>query len=1096
MACRSAAYTPSCAGRTEPEGRAIAEQTGIPTSSPSARAGVGEPRQRRSARLPATEGRSLITVAAAAGWGKSTFAADLTAGRRTGWLRLTDAHRDPSHLAAELAALGSVAGEGVDDLAPEATAIRDRWVHADVEVVVLDDAHLIDEDAFALVRDLAAPIDPGPQLIVLSRTDLGLVDAQLRATSQVLEIDARQLALELDEVDALVAAELVQDRALAARMLDATGGWPALIRLLIAAMRHLDPSERSAAVDGAIAPNGPVGSYLRTVVLPGEEQEAHRVLVRVALLGSAFEPLLARALPDPELLSDLVARGLVRDDPIAPQRLRLAPALQRLVDEHVLPKVDPDAQLVDELFAALRDEPDIPRAVSLLARRGRSTEVARLLEDHGRDLLRAGHLRVIDQAGGSLDEADRTPAIDRLHAEALAYLGDWVHALDRLAASGVPAEGPLAPQLALESGLIHHVRGDLASALTTYRRGFTDEDDATQDDPAVAALHAWYATACWLRGELDESRAAADRAMRAASVQRDDAALALAHTAAALLAASDGDRHANEDHYRQALHAAQRAGDRLQEARIRTNWGSHHLEEGNYADAQEQTEVAIDLAERSGFAMISGIAHCNRAEILVRTGNLDQAIADAERGREILAAIGARTEAYAHHLLGAARTERGELTLAQQAYERALRIATPAGDRQALVPAHIGLATVLAGTDLDAATEAALQALELDGGMLRPEAHLAMAWVAAAGGQEGACREHALRAREEATARDNRVALAEAATCLALLASDPVPALREARLLWEQLDTPLWTTRIDLGIARRSGDPQERARIDWLERRLSGWGCPPDRGSVAHRLLVNVTTAPRTTIRALGSFAAEREGRPLTPAEWGSRKAQDLVKILVVRSGRGITREEIAHLLWPDQAYEEVSNRLSVALSLARSALSGDGDTTPIVSQGATLRLDTDVIEVDLMAFTELAEEGLRARRNGEPDVALPLLLRAEELYGGDLLEDDPDAPGLTDRRLAVRTSYLEVARSIARLARADDPDLEIRMLLRVLDRDGYDEPAHLNLCLALLRSGRHGEARRRFHVYEHRMQELDLPVVPFHELTREAEDDAERAAS
>lgn len=1047
-------------------------------------------------------------MTAGPGWGKSTFADRATVGRRRAWLSLDPTHRDPDVLLRDLARRVPGTQDGSDPTRNElpaagveagVTQVLARWAASDVEVVVLDDAHVVlGSDAVRVLEQLTRPDARGPRLVVLAREELGLIDAQRRAADDVLVLDARHLAMTLDEVAELVAGDLDADRALAARIQDATGGWPALVRLVIEAIRPLPAEDRSSAVDRACVAATPVGDYLDTAVLDRESVEARHTLVRVALLGSANGPLLARVTPDPGAVPDLLARGLLLTDPDDDEHLRLAPAMQHLIDGRMSSDVEPSDELVDELVAALLAQPDVPRALGLLARQGRSSDLFELLEVHGRALLRRGELRAIDDAASALDPDHLTPTLQRLHAEALAFAGDWVRALDLLEASGLPTEGPLPTPLALQAGLIHHVRGDLDTALATYERGLGDDaapTDPGRDGRAAAALHAWRATASWLRGAADEARASATAAMEHATRLRDDEALALAHTAAALIAASDGDRHANEAHYRQALHAAQRAGDRLQEARIRTNWGSHHLEEGDYLDAREQTEAAIDLAERTGFAMIAGIAHCNRAEILVRTGELDQAIADAERGREILAAIGARTEAYAHHLLGAARTERGELALAQQAFERALRIATPAGDRQALVPAYLGLAAVLPASDLDAAAEAAHNALALDGGMLRPAAHLAVAWVAAAQGDHDTCREHASLAREEASTRDNPVAAAEAATCLALLDEDPVPALRDARLLWEQLDAPLWATRIELGIARRSPDPAEQARVTWLERRLANWGCPPDRGSVAHRRLLTVETAPRTVIRALGGFVAEREGRPLTPSEWGSRKAQDLVKILVARSGRGTPREELAHLLWPDQPYDEVSNRLSVALSLARSALAGDRDTSPIVAQGASLRLDTEVVDVDLVTFVQLADEGLRVARGAEPTAALPLLSRAEEVYGGDLLEDDLDADWVTDRRLSLRTSYLEVARTIARLAATDDPDLAIRMLLRILDRDGYDEPAHLNLCLALLRSGRHGEARRRFRVYETRMRELELPVVPFHELTREVAAGAELAS-
>jgi hypothetical protein len=69
-----------------------------------------------------------------------------------------------------------------------------------------------------------------------------------------------------------------------------------------------------------------------------------------------------------------------------------------------------------------------------------------------------------------------------------------------------------------------------------------------------------------------------------------------------------------------------------------------------------------------------------------------------------------------------------------------------------------------------------------------------------------------------------------------------------------------------------------------------------------------------------------------------------------------------------------------------------------------------------------------------------------------------------------------------------------MRLLLRVLDRDAYDELAHLGVCRALLRGGRHGEARRRHRWYAERMDELGLPAVPLHELARD-ERGADRGA-
>lgn len=1043
------------------------------------------------------ERRRLVTVTAAPGWGKSQLVEALTADRARGWLTL-DPSAGSGGFADALLDLAGVDPPPTGALEPDqdprtaVPTILTAWRSAGLEVVILDDAHeLVATDGLPLLRGLVETPEPGPQLILVSRVDLGLVDDRRRGRGDVLEVDARHLALDASTVTDLLDRDLARDPALAARLVDATGGWPTLVQLLVDELRPHPPERRAAEIEAATRPGGPLASYLASEVIASLDDADREVLARTTLVGSGARELIGRLVGAPDQLDVLLRRGLVVSDPPTRDHIRVVPAVRKVLQSALLPELDPDGRMVVETAETLAREGAVTEALEVLTVAGPAPAIGVLLEEHGHRLLRAGELRTVARAAQVLPDQQRTPALDQLHAQALAFLGDWVGALDVLGPSPWPEGGPVPLEVGLNVGLIHHLRGDLEQALHWYDRA---EEDPDAVGGTRAELDAWRATARWLRGEHDASRDAAEAAMRGATVTADDAALSLAHTAAALLAASDGDRHANEAHYRQALRAAERAGDRMQEARIRTNWGSHHLEEGDYLEAREQTDHAIELAERAGFAMIAGIAHCNRAEIMLRTGDLDQAIADAEQARRILAEVGARTEAYAHHLLGAARTERGELALAGQAFERSRRLAEPAGDRQAMVPAEIGLAGVLATSDPEAAMAAANRALELDGGMLTAEAHLAAAWIALWQGDATAAREHASSAHHHATERDNRAAVAEATTCLALTGGDPVAGLREALLLWRELDTPIWTTRVELAVALRSSDPEERAQAGWLERRLAGMGCPPPRGSVAHRLLVNVQTPTRTLIRALGGFVAERDGHTLTPSEWGSRKAQDLVKILVVRGERGIAREELADLLWPDQPYDQVGNRLSVALSLARTALAGDRDIRPIVSQGVVVRLDPEAVDVDVHLFARSADAALRAAQS-EEDTAVSQLLQAEELYGGDLFASEEDAGWVMDRRLALRTTYLEVTRTIARLVQHDDPDLAIRMLLRLLDQEGYDEPAHLNLCVAMLRAGRHGEARQRFRLYESRMQELDLPVVPFHELLHAAQG-RERAAS
>jgi ATP/maltotriose-dependent transcriptional regulator MalT/DNA-binding SARP family transcriptional activator len=1078
--------------------------------TPAAGAGAVA-RPQLDAALRQGDRRPLVSVVAGPGWGKTTLGARWAADHGASWYRVDASDRDPAVLAAGLAAaagdgaglaaaagdgagLAAAAGDGVaaEPLAPVegadpaelALELLVRWRARGPVQLVLDEAHVLrDSPGAELLGGLVSAIGPSLHLVLLAAEDLGLVGPRQRGSGEVLELDATHLALDVDVVGALLDAELDPDPALAARIVDATGGWPAAIRLVLEALRDVPRSERSSQLTALTGAGGPVAGYLLAVVLPSLDPAAHRMLVRVALLGTCPLDVLAAVLDTSpvelaERVGALVRRGLLRRSHAGLDgEVSLAPVVRRVLLAWDDPGGGGRDELVDELVAGVLGLGAAARALEVLTATGRWEEAAAVLEETGDALLRTGELLPVERTAAALPAELRTGEIERLHGHALAFRGEWSAALACLAVAGVGPTGPLPTQLALPLGLAHHLRGDLDAALPAYARGPAHEETA-----AHAVLTSWHATCHWLRGELDEARAGAASAIRVAEALRDDDALAHAHTVHALLAASDGDRRGNAAHYRQALTAAQRAGDRLQQARILNNLGSHHLEDGRYEEAKGETDRAIDLASALGYVPILGVAWCNRAEIGLRTGALDQAIADATAARELFARIGSRNESYAEHLLGDARRERGELIPARMAYERALRLAGPAGDHQGLVPALIGLSKILASTDPDRAAEVAARAVALDNGLARADALLACAWVELARNDHERARRLATEAREDAETREATVAVAEAVTLLALLAPDPTPGLREALERWREVDAPLAATRVELGLARRSDRPEERARAAGLEQRLQSWGCPPDGGAFPQRAVAAAELRPRTSIRVLGGFVVERAGRPVPRSAWGSRKARDLLKVLVVRAGRRVSREQLADLLWPDEPYDEVANRLSVALSVVRGVLAGEGASreAPIRTAEDAVELDATAVDIDLIRFEGLADEGLRALRGGDVRAARSALSAAEEAYGGDLLEDDLEAAWVADRREDLRQRYVSVARALAGLVVDDDPDHALRLLLRVLDRDGYDEPAHLEVCRTLLAVGRHGEARRRHRIYTERMADLDLPAVPF----------------
>jgi DNA-binding SARP family transcriptional activator len=250
--------------------------------------------------------------------------------------------------------------------------------------------------------------------------------------------------------------------------------------------------------------------------------------------------------------------------------------------------------------------------------------------------------------------------------------------------------------------------------------------------------------------------------------------------------------------------------------------------------------------------------------------------------------------------------------------------------------------------------------------------------------------------------------------------------------------------------------------------------------------LASLTThrAATLTIRTLGRFEVVRDGVAVGPAAWQSRKARDLLKVLVSTHGRPVTREVLMETLWPGEDPDKLSNRLSVALATTRGVLDPEKRQPAnhyIAADAASVRLDLSHLHVDVESFLADAAAGLRLLRDGSTEEALDVLVEADAAYAGEFLEEDPYEDWAVYRREEARATYVGVVRTLAHHATdIGDHDGAVRYYLRLLERDPFDEDGHLALVATLASAGRHGEARRRYRSYVARMEELDVEPAPF----------------
>jgi LuxR family transcriptional regulator, maltose regulon positive regulatory protein len=288
-------------------------------------------RPRLMALADGVKAKPLTIVKAAAGYGKSCFAAALAdrlqqGGGSVAWLTIDAMDDEPVQF---LFNVVSLLGRGEDGARSEAAdfiremslasartilamLINDIADRDDEVFLFLDDYQLISQDT--IHNGIMFLLNNAPSnfhLVMLTRVDPPLRLARLRAQDQVLEIDAGDLRFDADEMrrfleqaspDATVPDEL---RAWAARL----EGWPAMLRVALSTYGHR-PMGRTGSYMTA---SRQIDSYLAEMLaeLPAELSD---FMIRTAILEQITAPLCDAVLAianSRDVLWDIETRALL-----------------------------------------------------------------------------------------------------------------------------------------------------------------------------------------------------------------------------------------------------------------------------------------------------------------------------------------------------------------------------------------------------------------------------------------------------------------------------------------------------------------------------------------------------------------------------------------------------------------------------------------------------------------------------------------------------------------------------------------------------------------------------------------------------------------
>ncbi len=1001
---------------------------------------------------------SRLLVTAAAGYGKST---------------LLEAQRpDAGVVVSALSLLSTGLPHGVS------------WIGVDD----FDDAST--DDQLRVIGLLAERQDVG--VAVASRSPVP-AEVRGRLRGQLGERDATDLALTPYAIARLLGDEFgVTDPEAALRVAELTAGWPQLVRFAGDALR------RDAHVDLATAmtaPGAPAADWIRFSVLESLPAGVEDVLRAVAGIGGTGP--LTQALCDAVLaetrgdcMPDLVER-LRRLGVVVPRR-----RLGRVTEFVTVPAVAlvlqsergsrpprEVAMAIAHVFEA--DRAWLP-AAQAHAVAGDRAVVARLLRERGEDMLRRGDAgpatRLVEQLVEQVTESatdGESGLLHRTYADALRMSGDPSRARRAFAPLVARAdEMGWEPGLAARVASLHYLCGEFESALDVLDRcsDLADPEAAHPDSEDLVDWLACRVHVLAMLGRPEDAASAAARCVDAAERFGHPRPLGVAHLAMARTC-----RGTLQDlHHDQALRYATEADDAVTATRALAAQTCLLLAAARYDQACVSAKEAARMARLSCPPGLQAAALHNLGEALARTGELDEALWHLECSVALCRRLGPARAALG--LVGTADVHRslGHEEQSRAAYTEAAELARGSGDVQVLVSALTGLALLSADEPTPEAASAAAEALRLAPPELQAIALTANGRVALIRGDRAAAADHARQAG--AVARDMRAAdlLADALELEATVVDDAArarEALTEALSIWSAGGAGPAVARVEVLIGRLpDADGTERSRARDSARALRRLGIH----ALGGRSVASDGGGGSVSVAVLGPFIVTVEGTEVPLPAWRSKQARTLVKILAAHRGRVVTRARLCDLLWPDEDPARTGHRLSVLLATVRGVLDPTKSWPPdryITADQSGLRLDLGAVVLDADMLLRDAAHAAALIESGDPERAREVLAHVDELYRGEAFEDESEewADGLREE---ARAAWARSVRRLASLQSRDGRGAEaLGIVVRLLAVDPYDEQMHRRLVTGLVRSGRHGEARRAFDRWCQAMQEIDAPL-------------------
>jgi DNA-binding SARP family transcriptional activator len=247
-----------------------------------------------------------------------------------------------------------------------------------------------------------------------------------------------------------------------------------------------------------------------------------------------------------------------------------------------------------------------------------------------------------------------------------------------------------------------------------------------------------------------------------------------------------------------------------------------------------------------------------------------------------------------------------------------------------------------------------------------------------------------------------------------------------------------------------------------------------------HNAPVDPAPTSGLTIYCLGAFRVFHGTQFVE--NWGSKKAQQIFKYLVLHRTYPLPKEVLMNTIWPEADPEAARRNLHQAVYLLRQAIKSELGLSCILFDNDCYRIDPVLkLWVDHEEFERQVQTGQLLEKSGQVEQAMEAYGMAEGLYQDDFLVEDLYEDWPKTQREYLWQQYLMVTHRLAAYY-LDQKDYTPAMALgrRILSKDNAQEPAHQILIRAYLGQGlRHMAMRQYKSCAQALKQELSIAPAP-----------------